>query len=229
MERVSLRTHPGGTLDVITLRFDPTDGGLENFERFDVRCPDLLARAVPKRRAEYLAGRRVALEALREIGAVVHDLSITPSRAPAWPEGFTGSITHCDGLAAAVALRCIGVRGVGLDVERVGSPDAVEAIRRVALLTAEEKALAKLAVRFGLAAAVTIAFSAKESFYKATSASVGRVFDFSAVRIVGSSLSDGLLEARVTELLAPDLVQGLRIRLGFSFIDTDVVITSFIW
>ena len=75
-----------------------------------------VARAVPKRVAEFAAGRRAARRALDSIGREAVDLPAGPNRAPVWPEGVTGSITH-DGDLALAAVALLGeVRSLGLDL-----------------------------------------------------------------------------------------------------------------
>lgn len=53
----------------------------------------LVARAVPKRRDEYAAGRNCARAALARLG--VHDFALLAgsAREPIWPEGVIGSMT----------------------------------------------------------------------------------------------------------------------------------------
>ena len=144
-----------------------------------------------------------------------------------WPAGCTGSITHAAGIAAAVALRADALRGVGIDIERIAVAGALEAIVRSVVDAAERGALGALADRLGEAMALTIAFSAKESFYKATAATVGRVFDFSALKIVG--VNEEVIVAETSEALAAALPQGTRFELGYSLLDETTVITSCAW
>jgi 4'-phosphopantetheinyl transferase superfamily len=61
-----------------------------------------------------------------------------------------------------------------------------------------------------LAFVLTVAFSAKESFYKATSAAVGRIFDFGALRLVECTQDGMMIGAELTETLAPTLREGMR-------------------
>src|ERR1700730_18709662 len=60
-----------------------------------------VARAVPKRIAEFAAGRACARAALAEFGVREFALRAAPDRQPLWPEGFIGSIAHTAGLRAA--------------------------------------------------------------------------------------------------------------------------------
>jgi 4'-phosphopantetheinyl transferase EntD len=76
-----------------------------------------VAWAVDKRRFEFRAGRAYARQALAELGGPNAAVGRGPGGDPIWPAGFTGSITHTDDLAAAVAARTGDVRAIGLDVE----------------------------------------------------------------------------------------------------------------
>jgi enterobactin synthetase component D len=225
-EYLSLARHPGNLPDAAVLNFSLLEGSSARFERFGVNYPASVARALPKRRAEYLAGRRVALQSLREAGVEVNDLGIGPMGAPLWPDGYYGSITHSDNMAAAVAMPASGIYGVGIDLEQVASADTISAIRQVALSPVEELALDSLVSRVGQPTALTIAFSAKESFYKATAAMVGHIFDFGALRITSACADLGVVEARVDEALSPILVPGRTFSMGFSVLSCNVVITS---
>lgn len=228
-EYLPLADHPGDLPDAVALTFDPREGCAVHFTQFGVACPVSVARAVLKRKAEYLAGRRVALQALRKAGAEVSDVGIGFMRDPQWPHGYTGSITHSGNVASAVAMPAGVVEGVGIDLERIASAAAVSAIQQVALSPAEEVALRPLVLRFGHPTAMTIAFSAKESFYKATSARVGSIFDFTAVRITSACADLRVIEARITQTLTPELASGRLFFMGFSLLRGDAVITSCVW
>lgn len=81
---------------------------------------DLIANAVASRRREFAAGRACAREALTRLGHAAVPLLRTPLRAPAWPGGTTGSITHCDAYCAAAAAHTREHRALGIDAERTG-------------------------------------------------------------------------------------------------------------
>ena len=44
-------------------------------------------------------------------------IPVGPSGAPVWPDGYVGSITHTNAIAAAIVARGPAVRGLGLDLE----------------------------------------------------------------------------------------------------------------
>ncbi len=76
-----------------------------------------IARAVPKRRMEFAAGRQLARRLLGDMGLGIEALVSDADRVPRWPSPVVGSITHCRSLCAvAVVPRALSL-GVGLDVE----------------------------------------------------------------------------------------------------------------
>ncbi len=139
-----------------------------------------LGRAVAKRASEYAAGRRCARQALAALGIVDFAVRRAADRAPIWPPGITGSITHTDGYCAAVAARQGRIIGLGLDTETVGGvgPQLWPAIG----LPAECDWLYRLP-QAERAAAAALLFSAKESFYKCQYPVLARQLDFHDVRV----------------------------------------------
>jgi enterobactin synthetase component D len=127
-----------------------------------LHLPDDLTHAVPKRRSEFLAGRLMAALALRQAG--LPEIVGRTGRAPVWPEGVAGSITHSkDRAIAAVSTR---YRGVGLDCEALVSTD--RAMQLAATIFSETEArLRPDPLPFGTF--FTLVFSAKEALYKALS------------------------------------------------------------
>ena len=123
----------------------------------------VVARAVESRRREFAAGRACARAALAELGHTDPG-PILPDerRAPVWPPGVVGSITHCTGLAAAAVASTDAWWAVGMDAEPA-EPLPAEVVGTV-LNPAERAAVARLpdvGVPWG-----RVAFSAKESVYK---------------------------------------------------------------
>jgi len=77
-----------------------------------------IAKAVPRRQAEFAAGRACAHRAMAELGHPKVPLLRGEDRAPVWPEGLTGSITHTDQWAvAAIGRRSHGIAAIGIDLE----------------------------------------------------------------------------------------------------------------
>jgi 4'-phosphopantetheinyl transferase EntD len=76
-----------------------------------------VSRAVPARREEFAAGRWCARRALAELGISAQALPVGSDRAPVWPAGIVGSITHCQGLVGAVVARTARLIALGFDAE----------------------------------------------------------------------------------------------------------------
>ena len=107
-----------------------------------------IARAVPARRAEFSAGRAAARMALGRDVAV----PMGEDRAPQWPAGVAGSISHAGGWAVAV----VGTGLIGIDLEP--DEDLPEEVRDTVLLPGERGISGRVA---------RLIFSAKECAYKA--------------------------------------------------------------
>ncbi|MBB2747241.1 UNVERIFIED_ORG: 4'-phosphopantetheinyl transferase EntD [Microbispora rosea subsp. rosea] len=122
-----------------------------------------VAKAVDKRRGEFTAGRHCARAALALLGLPPAAIPPGESGAPVWPEGVTGSITHCAGYrAAAVSTRALSV---GIDAEpHLPLPDG---ILDVVSPEEERRTLARLGASDGGRHWDRVLFSAKESVYKA--------------------------------------------------------------
>jgi enterobactin synthetase component D len=156
-------------------------------------------RAVDKRRAEFLAGRFAAIEALRGLG-VTDPPGRNQDGSPRWPAEIVGSITH----GAERALCCVAhrreLRGLGLDAERLMNEDVKLELRR-RICTQGELALgAELLPHLGEHELVSLAFSAKESLYKCLYPTVGRFMDFHAARLVGAVARTSQSQAVAGEL-----------------------------
>ncbi|WP_241911131.1 enterobactin synthetase [Streptomyces sp. DH-12] len=125
----------------------------------------------PRRRLEFLAGRRAARRALRAVGLDCGEIPRS-GRLPVFPPGRTASISHSTGTAVAVA----GAPGrdlpVGCDLELRPLPRAAA---RLVLREDEESLLADAGLPLGANAAwsVTEVFSAKEAAWKALTVMTG--------------------------------------------------------
>jgi 4'-phosphopantetheinyl transferase EntD len=122
-----------------------------------------VARAVPKRVHEFAGGRACARAALEKLGFNPVALPMGADRAPLWPAGITGSITHTDGFCAAVVATTATIRALGLDVERA---DSVKAHLWHRICRPEELASFASADAPEATRAASLIFSAKEAFYK---------------------------------------------------------------
>lgn len=156
-------------------------------------------RAVDKRRAEFLAGRFAALQALRGLG-----VAELPGRnddgSPRWPAETVGSITHGASRALCCVARSSELRGVGIDAERLMNDDVKRELRRRICSQAELELGAQQLSALAEHELVSLAFSAKESLYKCLYPSVGRFMDFHAARLVGATVRSSAEQTLAGEL-----------------------------
>jgi 4'-phosphopantetheinyl transferase EntD len=132
----------------------------------DVLLPEerqFLSRAMPKRIHEFAAGRLCARTGLAKLGYAGTALLMSADRAPLWPAGATGSITHTDTFCAAVVAPTRQIRALGVDAEPAQSVKP-ELWRRIC--TPQERAMLQAQDEPSALAAATLIFSAKEAFYK---------------------------------------------------------------
>lgn len=135
-----------------------------------------LANAGRKRKAEHLAGRIAAAHALPD-----HTVSgIGPSGEPLWPDGVSGSITHSGTQAMAVVVRAPDAL-VGIDCEAILPEREAREIQDGIIDSQEAMCLTRSDYPFALG--LTLAFSAKESLFKALFPRVKTYMGFDCARI----------------------------------------------
>jgi 4'-phosphopantetheinyl transferase EntD len=134
----------------------------------------LIAGSVTKRRRQFRAGRNAAHAALSQLDAPYGPLLRGDSRQPIWPQGFFGSISHCDDSCVAACAKDGTIVSLGLDVEPLAplKPGIARYIE-----TEDERDFMQ---RYGELPRRLI-FSAKESLYKCYYPLVGRFFGFHSV------------------------------------------------
>src|SRR5262245_9062851 len=138
-------------------------GPTESGAAFDASEAAAVARAVARRRDEFLTGRALARRALAELGCPPTAIPVGEGRMPIWPDLYLGSISHCPGLCVAHVARRRALLGIGVDVERAQalSPDLIASVS-----SPEEWARLSHGQTPQIDAG-TLCFSAKEAVYKA--------------------------------------------------------------
>lgn len=162
-------------------------------EQGEIEIPVPLQAACEKRRFEFVAGRYCAKQALAELGyatatansggaSKLFTLPWGVAREPVWPAPFVGSITHCQGFAAATVALAGTHLSLGIDVEPLLEGEKIAAVaRRVAREGAETFCLS-----FGLTEQqyFTLLFSAKESIFKCLFPLVKKHFFYQDAEII---------------------------------------------
>lgn len=153
-----------------------------------------LPGALPKRLVEFSAGRYAARAAITALGHSPAAIPAGLDRAPIWPAGLTGSISHCAGACFAIATESKYYQGLGIDLEPA-TPLAADLWPSI-LRPEEAAVLQGLSPQQQPLRALQI-FSAKEAAYKAQYAISRQLFDFQTLQI---TLQD---QSFIAEFCAP--------------------------
>ena len=166
-----------------------------------------------KRKAEHLAGRIAAVHALREYGIKTVP-GIGGQRQPLWPQTLFGSISH----SASTALAVVSTHPVGLDIEAIFTPQTAVDLTGGIIDNCEQRLLQFSLVPFPLA--LTLAFSAKESVYKAFSAQTRGLPGFDSAKII--ALTATHLMVRIMPSFSANL-GGLNVNVRWASRDNSVI------
>lgn len=164
-----------------------------------------LDNAAPKRLAEFAAGRRAAHAAMAMLDFPPVAIPHGSDRAPQWPNGVTGSISHTEGLCLAMVGRSDAWAALGLDLEADRDLDPAlwpeilrpEELARINLLPEPQRGQASMA-----------AFAAKEAVYKAQYPTSRTLLDFQALNI---TLRDQNFDSRFTQDV-PGFAKGAKMQ-----------------
>lgn len=158
---------------------------------------EFVARAAESRVREFAAGRLCARAGLAELGLEPAPLLPGRDRAPIWPSGVVGGITHTDSYCVAVVGLEAQFAAIGVDAECIGhvSPSLWQLTMRAEelsrLQSLEEPARRQMA---------TVIFSAKEAFYKCQHTLTHRWLEFEDVTV---NIEDDAFEASVVGAAHP--------------------------
>jgi enterobactin synthetase component D len=184
-------------------------------DAFGFEFPPQLARSVPERRLEFLAGRVCAQRALQRAGYPGNAaVAIGEQRAPVWPPGFTGSIAHGGGTAWAVVAPQASYRGLGIDLEKIVAPATARNLWNT-VLSPREHARARLAA-LSEEQFLSLVFSAKESLFKCLYPITLARFGFLDVELVHLDMEARVLRLSLRAALSSDLQPGYLFDVGFA-------------
>ncbi|QLC74373.1 4'-phosphopantetheinyl transferase superfamily protein [Pseudomonas sp. LPB0260] len=181
------------------------------------RCAIAPVRGVAKRQAEYLAGRLCAREALRRLTGQPQVPAVGADRAPQWPAGVVGSISHGHGWAAALVAHRSAWRGLGLDIEPPLASARAERLAAEILTPTELHRLQSLPAE-QRAWRVSLTFSLKESLFKALYPLVLRRFYFHDAELLNCQ-DDGRARLRLLIDLGADWPAGSELQGQFAECD----------
>jgi 4'-phosphopantetheinyl transferase EntD len=154
-----------------------------------------VARAVESRRREFAVGRACARAALAALGQAAVAIPADAQRAPLWPEGVVGTLSHDPQWCVAAVARRADCGGLGLDVE--GLARFKPGMARLVATAAEHTRWLQPVVPGALASAeqeppalkLARLFSAKEAMFKALHPTLRAWIGFDDAELL--SLPDG--------------------------------------
>ncbi|MCX8964994.1 4'-phosphopantetheinyl transferase superfamily protein [Erwinia psidii] len=192
------------------------------FSELAIPLPVHLNRAVTKRRAEYLASRVCVRHALSLTGIDGFILHNDANRAPIWPPGIVGSLSHTDSWIGLIVGQSSCAKLLGVDCEWVIPQARAHELQKMIISTDEKNVLQQS----GLADAValTVAFSLKESLYKALFPRIRQFMDFKDAEIVASNADASRVCLRLVRHFPADFPAG-RLFTGHVLIQEDRVLS----
>jgi enterobactin synthetase component D len=163
---------------------------VSQFETLGVDYPSSMHNSVPKRQAEFLAGRYLCQVLLRHSKLFqAQPPQIYPGelRAPLWPAPTMGSISHHKHMAyvALLTRSAAKTQFVGIDTELWLDDTQTNHIGASIHLPIEQQRL--ISVGFSAAQATTLIFSAKEALFKAICPFVQAYFGFESAEVIAIS------------------------------------------
>jgi enterobactin synthetase component D len=190
----------------------------EHFHPDDfARCAIAPTKGLAKRQTEFLAGRLCARQALQQLTGTPTVPAVGADRAPCWPPGVVGSISHGDGWALALVGAQSHWRGLGVDIERLMSPARAARLQASILTPAELARLAQYP-QAQQAWLVSLTFSLKESLFKALYPLVQQRFYFHDAELLNHS-AEGAAQLQLLRGLGPDWPAGSQLSGQFAALD----------
>ncbi|MCP4986398.1 MAG: 4'-phosphopantetheinyl transferase superfamily protein [Colwellia sp.] len=163
------------------------------------------SRSVSKRKAEYFAGRYLIRRTLLRLKEPAYDIPIGHNRAPVWPVGLQGSLTHTGNKGiSAIAKHKVNYY-LGIDIEEKLSEASRKEIENLICCQNEAE---RLQPSFeDKEALVTFVFSAKESLFKALYPYVEVYFDFLDAEVI--TLEEYRFEIKLVKSINSSYVSGM--------------------
>ncbi len=212
-------------ISLFCCRFNKEAYSDDLFNQHRIAFPDTLKNAVPKRKAEFLAGRYCANKVLNAQG--IHNFVIHSGehRGPIWPENIFGTISHSVDYAVAAACRPQDYAGIGIDIEELISLETLEKIHSQIIYQEETSLIAQSTIKKSLL--FTLIFSIKESFFKAAYPLVKNYFHFDAITVLDIQLTPGIINFRLNITLHDSLVKGSIYQGYLRKLDEKKIVTLF--
>lgn len=220
IEWIKIADYPGL---IARCNFSVANYSNDFFSIANIHFPSHLTNAVTKRRAEYLAGRYLAHQVLKKLGYSNFTLLRGKDRAPLWPLGVSGSISHSKDTALCTANHTSAMSGIGIDIEaQMPAKHAFELQDNIIsemeyVLLHQQQQQQQTFEQL-----LTLVFSAKESLFKALYPQVRRYFDFLDARIIEFDTHKQVFKLELLKTLTPNFHVGRRFNGHYLINDKDI-------
>ncbi len=208
-------------LYIFHCEFDQLQYQKSLFRTLKIDYPNSLLKAVPKRQAEFLAGRYCAQNVLEKIFPGNVQVPIGETRQPIWPNNIVGSISHNQSNAICIGGLTQDFDYLGVDIEGIVAKEVIRDFVGIVFCEKEKAYLSTLPLPFNVSA--SLLFSAKESLFKALFHFVGEIFGFEVVKVYQVSLAHQLLTFELACDLCPLLRKGRKFGCRFVLNERNVI------
>jgi enterobactin synthetase component D len=209
-------------ITLVMCRYKLSNFSPELYTRYRIDIPDEILKSVIKRQADFLAGRIAANRALRASGLSLDaTIKILKHRAPHWPTGVSGSISHSSTIATAVVGNVEVVKSLGIDIEDNLAEEVCTQVAEQIHDAAEAKILTALG--FTSRRATTVIFSAKEAIFKALYKYVNEYFGFECARVVSADIHNQVLRVEIDQTFREKHNLNVAYMCHYAFIDSSIL------
>ncbi|MDX7991628.1 4'-phosphopantetheinyl transferase family protein [Xenorhabdus littoralis] len=218
----SLSEHPD--IQIMQAYFDQVYYRNTLFDECGITYPTGLQNAVNKRKAEYLAARYCTQQILNNLGHSAFQVTNAQDRSPVWPDNICGSISHSANCAIAFATTCSDkYRMIGVDIEQEIKTETINSVSASVINDTEAALLTACTLSFEQT--FTLAFSIKESLFKALHPHVKRFFDFHAAEVTSIDCSDHTMSIKLLQTLSDEYRAGSQFHGNFALMPQQQVLT----
>ena len=180
---------------------------------------NLSTAACTKRKNEFYSGRWCASQCLIQKNESNLVVQIGEDRAPIWPVGIIGSISHSDRLAAALLDENTDSLAIGLDIQPVSPQTLAQDLKNIILHPLEIK---RFEHQFS-AKLFDLIFSAKETLFKALYPSCSIFFDHQDAQVFNIDSTQNTLQISLLRSLGSHWYKNQIFDINFDYISSELV------
>ncbi|MDR0218979.1 MAG: 4'-phosphopantetheinyl transferase superfamily protein [Enterobacteriaceae bacterium] len=219
-----LSDHPD--MQIMLTYFTPDGYQDDLFDQHGIAFPIRLQKSVVKRRAEYLAARYCVRQLLNNLGYPDVQVGNAEDRSPIWPENICGSISHSTQCAIVFVAPRDKYQLIGIDIEKEIKQETIDSVSASIINATEAELLSRCPLPF--IQAFTLAFSIKESLFKALHPYVKRFFNFDAAEIVEIDCVQRTITIKLLQTLSDQYPAGCMFHGGFVLMPKQQLLTYII-